>query len=132
MTTTSCTISDTQYHQGKFPKTFLLAACFAICFALVIQLNLHSLLRHSSEADAVHQACKQNPIGYWENDTKSYLLCQLPDGSFGIQVLVDKMNGIKGEVTSFIRKTSGKPVMELEKVIEYLEKACHATMAPMP
>lgn len=131
MTTTSCTISNAQYNH-KFPKTFLAVACFSICFALVIQLNLHSLMRHSSEAEAVHQACKQNPIGYWEADTKSYLLCQLPDGSFGIQVLVDKMNGIKGEVTSFIRKSSGKPVMDIQKVINYLEKACNARAAPMP
>ena len=121
------------YHKSNFPKTFIIVACLCICFALVIQLNLHSLLRHTSEAEMVHQACKQNPIGYWEADNgKSFLLCQLPDGSFGIQVLVEKLNGVKGEVTSFIRKVHGNPVMDLDKVIHYLENGCKASIAPMP
>lgn len=131
MTTITDVCCDTPHH--KFPKTFTIIAVFSICFALVIQLNLHSLLRHSSEADAVHQACKQNPIGYWEDGNgKSFLLCQLPDGSFGIQVLIDKLNGVKGEVTSFVRKVHGNPVMDYQKVVEYIEVSCKGLPAPIP
>lgn len=108
-----------------FPILFLIG--ITILAAMVIQLNLHSVANHADESEAVKQACGNNPLGMWKNTTKFYRICGLPDGSFGIQVLIKNVDNTYREVTSFIRKTHGKPVKSFSDVIKYVEKACEAT-----
>lgn len=115
MTAIACT-------PNKFPtKMCLILMAITIAFAIAVQLNLHSVAQRPTDTEAIDQACSNNSMGVWEHTTNGrfYEICRLPDGSFGIRVLIKNLDGTFKKVTSFIRKTHGKPVMDFEKVLEY-------------
>jgi len=114
----------------KFFVVPVIVICLFSFAFIVIQLNLHSVASHANESEAVKQACGHNPLGTWKNETKFYRICGLPDGSFGIQVLIKNIDGTYREVTSYIRKTSGKPVLNFYDVVRYIEEGCKATFIP--
>jgi hypothetical protein len=111
---------DNRTNGFRWNRLFIILA-IVIVFALAVQLNLHSVLQRASDTEAIDQACSNHSLGVWEHATNGrfYQICQMPDGSFGIRVLIRELDGTFKKVTSFIRKTHGKPVMEFEKVLEY-------------
>lgn len=100
-----------------------------LVFATAVQLTFHAILTHKSETEAVDQACGRHSLGVWENPTngKQFQLCKLPDGSYGIRVMIRDANNNLRKITSFIRKVHSKPVLDIVKIMEYINKANGAT-----
>ena len=109
------------YPGGSFnvSKLFFFAV---IVFATIgaVQLCLHARLAHGSEADAVDQCFNDNgTLQTWQLGDKYYQVCDMGIG-YGIRVVIRTVDNQFREMTSFIRKTHGKPVTNILDVEKYL------------
>ena len=86
-----------------------------------VQLNFHSILRHSADAESVKRCLySQGPIKIGWNGDKKFEICFIEPFKYGIHITVHKGNGIWNEVTSFIFNKGDGAV--LDEVIAYLQK----------
>src|SRR4051812_47900416 len=81
-------------------------AGLTIVFALAVTTAAHAVQRHGDDAIAVRNCVSNNPtINYRDlkDPSRFLLLCQLPDGRWGLQV-VTKIRRTLQEVTAYIPK----------------------------
>ncbi len=69
----------------------------------------HATTKHGPDAEAVRKCLLDTgPVSIWEkrNSMRNHLLCILPDGRIGDQLVQLDDNGVWHEITSFIRDES--------------------------
>lgn len=108
---------------GGLGKLLLGFIAMAVIFAMVVQLNMHSVIAHGSDAEAVHNCFKQNgEMARWEDTLtgKIYRVCSNYGEWYGIQVVRKNVDSTYREITSFIRKRHGKLVTNFSDVEKYI------------
>ena len=72
----------------------------------IVAHNEHTEFRHPESGDSVREICTQNgPVQQWFNPTTNRwgLLCKMPDGGTGVEIITDEKNTWK-EITGFVRR----------------------------
>lgn len=93
------------------------AIALVVCLFALEQiggLSIHALEKHGEEAIAVRNCLDQNgPAQIWQLNERTYLVCILDDGRFGISI-----EDAEGNITAFIRNKA----KTIQDVIRYLER----------
>jgi len=109
------------------PVLGLLLAVLLISAALPAS---HAVIRHGDDALAVRQCLRERGPALVFRDRverdKYYLMCELPDGRWGLQVVKDLKTRLQ-EITSFIRRDP-----TFQGVKTYIERHATRYTGPLP
>lgn len=110
-------------HSGAAPTILALFAILALVVGGILLLQAapviygsHAVAKHGLDAELVRECLEKNPpSAIWRKpDGRILLLCQLPDGRWGVQIRVWDESGAWREITSFI-KNKMKSLEQVER-----------------
>ena len=116
---------STEYKKPNLtiPTLLLLFIVAIVAFAILQTQNSHAVTKHGTEGALVRQCMEDTgPLGVYSHKTdksRELWLCQIDDGTFGIQIRKNLADGTQDEITAFIKNK----MRRLEQVLQYIQNS---------